>query len=156
MSKKCRTIYSLAVSLVFMALSLACISSADQTTDECDFLPNPVSKTQTIDIKVYNKLTKLPIPNFGVSISSDFNRKEPNGINCIFTVSNDYFSTTGNAVGIAKQEITNTFESDDDHLNLNISAYHSQYFSQPFGTTIYFNESSKTLEVYLVPYDEEP
>ncbi len=152
---KCRTIFSLIVSIVFIGMSLACLSSGDETTDDCDFLPTPVNKSQTLVIKAYNKLTKLPILNASFYINAEYHIKRPRGVNCIFSTDRvDYYQTA--TAGIAQQVMPYTFESDDDYVILKINPYVPQYSLELSGTMMKYNESSKTMEIYLLPFDDNP
>lgn len=156
MNNKIRAVMSLCAIVLYFIMSMACLSESGRTTDDCDFLPSTISKKQNLKMKFLDSKTKLPIPNVLCSITTTFSKKEPNGINCIFTEFSNAYGVNGNANGQAEVDFVNEYESDDDYLVYIIHTAVENYFSQPAGGQFIFSESTKSIDILITEYSENP
>lgn len=147
MSKKYKKTLSALVCAVFMVMSIASINlDADDVAKDCDFLPTPVNKTQTLNFKLTDIETFKPISGATIRGTSTLFFKQPNGINCIFE-SNDIVSIdlTTDANGVASLPIINEFHSDQDYVVIQVNCYSSLYYDRTFGSRLSYGEGSQDL-----------
>lgn len=147
MSKKCKKFLSALICAVFMVMSIASINiDADNVAKDCDFLPTPVNKTQTLNFKLTDIETFKPISGATIRGTSTLFFKQPNGINCIFE-SNHIFSIdlTTDANGVASIPIINEFHSDQDYVVIEVNCNSSLYYYRTFGSRLSYGDASQDI-----------